>query len=321
MKKKNKQGAAAGKEKATAKEKTDDEILEERRKQEAFEVAELFLKIVGTGFSLTSVLWFLTLGEVTPALPSLYPSSLNPALSLAAAGHFCIQLSKSTLPKGHWPEWRHAWHVALIPASGLLAAGFVIAIRRQALMTAFVRSAALRVCQCLAVMSGAIGLTAMLILPGRGSSSMVAKSQNTMVCACARMMLCFDCALFCALLLLPLSQMPWDEALGPATALTAMIPLLLIAVGLPFCKSDLELLAAVSTVLFFLACTTVRAVTLEGLLDAVPAVLLFLTHAALYLPYHSEELMRNPFNMVLRRAARDFVKMMANPVSGFGDDD
>mmetsp|Transcript_2011 Transcript_2011/g.4073 ORF Transcript_2011/g.4073 Transcript_2011/m.4073 type:complete len:320 (+) Transcript_2011:75-1034(+) len=319
MKKKNKQGATSGSVKAAA--KTDDEILAERRKQEAFEVAELFLKVVGTGFSLTSVLWFLMLGEVTPALPSLYPSGLNPALSLAVAGHFCIQLSKSTPPKGHWPEWRHAWHVALIPASGLLAIGFVTSIRRQALMSAFVRSSALRVCQCLAVMSGAIGLTAMLILPGRGSQGMVAKSQSTMVCACARLMLCFDCVLFWAMLLLPVSQMPWDEALGPATALTAMAPLLLTAVALPFCKSDSELLAAVSTVLFFLACTVVRAVTLEALVDAGVAVFLFVLHASLYLPYHSEEFMRNPFNMVLRRAAQDFTKMMSNPVSGFGDDD
>lgn len=306
---------------------SDEDILRERRRKQAFEVADGVLQWVSWGLWVLAGAWFLLFAPSAAAVPpSGTPAAVlrvaevagDPVLATLSCGVFCGALSRSC-PHGSWSGWRRLWHVVWVP---LLALG-TLAFARFAMMDRFSRieakvalppaSAAFVVAVALAAAAAAQFFTAPSGRPDAPRATGV---------IWGRMLLVSDALAGGALSLAIALNGPgrWAEPLGPCTVWISVAPLGMWSLGTLLCSADAELVAAVPAVIVHSLQVSALLLYAEGLATSLSALAVALLHAALYLPLPLREPDSNPFHVAFRRWWRRFTALLASPVgAGFGD--
>lgn len=285
--------------------KSDEDILKDRKRMEAFDTADTYLGFLGYGFWALAFVWFTNFTDAQQAIPSMHHASTDTCLVLFVVGGFCRGISRAS-PR-LWSTWRLLFHFAWCPVLAVMA----LAAASMAMQKSSVVSS--NVCWLIALGCGAGAAVAVLTFPGSSLGS--AKGSDAYL---ARLLLCMDGLAGTAVAASVLISIPWSDGLGPITAAMTAAPWIACSAALSLCCTDAELLVAVPWVMIFLIGASLRALYFSGTAATIPTAGLLLLHVGLYLPLGDSE--TNPFYMSLARFARQIKKFMSQPVSGFGDE-
>lgn len=287
--------------------KSDEEIIKDRRRLDAFDSADSYLGSLGLGLWGLAAVWFIYFSDFAKAVPSLHQGASDVCLVLVACGTFCRGIARAS-PR-LWSTWRFAFHIGWCPVFVLIAAlaGFYATSSKRAISSS--------VCWCFCGACAILAYGAVATFPGSSLGS--GKAANSPM---ARLLFLCEGLAGIAIAGSSVLGLDWRESLGPlASALTAL-PLFMCAAGLCFCSTESELLVAAPCSTLFCILASLRSCYFSGLMAAIPTAALASAHACLYLPLPFKDPESNIFHMSLRRWARSFVKMMSSPASGFGDD-
>lgn len=303
--------ASASGEKAGSDLRSDEEILRDRKRLEAFDTADLYLGGVGWGLWALAVCWFVYFLDHAPVVDSLLLGATDACLALFVCGLFCRGISKAS-PR-QWSAWRIAFHFAWCVIFALLAVvAALLALRRSANVSS-------NTCWALTAACGALSFGAFATLPGTVLNS--GKAANAPLGRC---LLILDGAAGLAVAAFAVQKSHWGDGpadgLGPITTAMTVLPLGAWAVGLCLCSTEAEILVAAPSSMVFALWAGLRFGYYNGPMAAIPMAALIIVHATLYLPLPFEDPDSNPFHMSLRRFGRRMVRLMSQPVSGFGDD-
>lgn len=298
--------------------RSDEEIIKERKKNEAFALADDALFGISWGLWVLAALWFLCFLPAAPESPPSHP--LLPAdasTGLLICGVLCAGLSRAS-PQGSWSRWRVAWHLAWCPALAAAALAF------------YLTSARGRPAPAVPPTSYSLGAALLCALGAAGAGLTVPKfspsSPKPWGFAWGRLLMFADGALgltaaFAAVVASGLGQV-WGEAVGPAAVACTVMPLAMWSVGTMFCSTDAELVGAMPAAMLQYSAAAAKLAMAGGLPAALPACLGLGLHLALCLPLPlGGETDANPFFMAVWRWYRRWTNLLSEPVSGFGDDD
>lgn len=269
------------------------------------QLADLVLLAAAWALWMLAGLWYFVFhGLQVPSKVRWLPvSCLEDAVgNFLVCGHFCGMLARCA-PQGNWPAWRKPWYLAWVAAFGWLSFLF------------FQASAPLHAALC-----GVLAFTMLTTCPAAAETTSGASGSHQADAPLGRSLLCLDAAA----LLLGVGQeaagTSWQRSSAALATSMASVPLLMVALGLLCSTSETEILSSIPAVMLQLLSFGVSCVIREDFLTASALVLLFLVHAALYLPLPSNDPESNPFYNSFKRSVQRCVKFMAQPVSGFGDE-
>merc|ERR1719491_395053 len=106
--------------KASQDSRSDEEILRDRKRLEAFDTADVYLGGVGWGLWGLAACWFVYFSDSAPVVDSPHFGSTDACLALFVCGLFCKGISSAS-PR-QWSGWRLPFHLAWCAVFALLAA-------------------------------------------------------------------------------------------------------------------------------------------------------------------------------------------------------
>lgn len=288
--------------------RSDDQLYAERKRKEAFEAADSFLRFVGWLLWFLAGAWFLIFADRAPAISSFHKGASEGTLCLLVCGSMCGAFSRAS-PRGTWSAWRKFWQLGLSAGFASLALAFASLIGATAPGQSF--STPLVV----AFINGLTAAGAIFTYPGDSPS--VPKGSNAI---CGRLLLVADGLLSIALASSIIVASTWSDASGRLAIAAAVVPLLLGAVPMLMSRTDAELNAAVPPAILFDIVATARSLGLGNFVEAASTGILAVFHVMLYLPLPLQDPDSNPFYTKLSKMLRQFSRFMSQPVSGFGED-
>jgi len=300
--------AAAGNTGGDSGVKSDEEILQHRKRLDAFDTADTYLLTLGLGFWALALLWLVYFSDSANAGWSLHDGAADVCLVLVVSGSFCRGISAAS-PR-LWSSWRFAFHLAWCPVLGSMA--FISGLR--ALQGSF-GAISSSVCWCLSLCCAVMAFGAVATFPGSSLGS-----AKAVISPVASLLFIIDGVSGMALAVSVIMGAAWAQNLGPLTAFMTALPLGMIAAGLALCKTEAELLVAAPCAILFCILASLRTCYFSGFVAAVPTIVLMFAKFALYLPLPVGEEEENIFYMSLCRFARACHKIMSQPVGGFGDE-
>jgi hypothetical protein len=300
--------ASASGERGGQQARSDDEILKDRRLLEAFDTADVYMKILGLGMWVLAAMWFFNFNDKVPVGSSLYNGGNDTHLILIVMGFFCRWLAQAS-PRS-WSGWRRVWHFGLCPVCMVLALAVGSCLLQSDLQ------AAKMPCVYMSVGLAAVSLGSFATLPGPSPKS--GKLANVPLCRC---LLVADGIFLVALAASILMGAERGHSLGLLSATMTSLPMAFLGIAIMLCTTEAELLTAFPAVTIFCVGAIIRSAYVDGQLAAIPAVTALLLHILPYLPLPPGDAESNPFHMALRKSWSSFVKLISQPVSGFGDDE
>mmetsp|Transcript_13435 Transcript_13435/g.36174 ORF Transcript_13435/g.36174 Transcript_13435/m.36174 type:complete len:326 (+) Transcript_13435:80-1057(+) len=300
--------------------KSDDAILEERRRLEVFAAADTCLGGVAWGTWVLAAIWFLVFSDATSSaegqlqtLPALSTRCIgDPTVVLIACGVFCSGVARGS-QKCAWPSWRKPWHIGWCVTHTL----FAVAFARLGFSSskAPAHRAILSSAKWIAL-AFALGALVLFATTPRGppnpSKACIAPFGKLLatVVGLAGVLLTGTFALAADFL----------EPLGSAAASMKMLPLLMLSCGVGCSTTEGDLVSAAYSVLVLAMGACFKAVAILGEpVEALMPAAIGVTFCFLFLPLPTSDSDSNIFYMALARSARRFHKMLTQPVSGFGD--
>jgi len=293
--------------------KSDDDIMKDRRKTQAIDLADTYLGTLGLALYATCFVWFVYFSDYAKVVSSLHSGASDPSLIMLVTGGFCRSLSKAS-PR-LWSNWRLAFHMSWCPVFGLLA------LAAAGCSYSGPEQISAQTCWILVAVYGVLSAGALLTFPGSSLGS--GQWANAPL---GKALVFFDGAAGLALAASILVGTEWSEGMGPITSAMACLPLFPVAAALCLSSTDAELVAAVPNVMIFCTLASLRSMYYSwgenswGTMAAAPTAILFCVHAYLYLPsmnmdmsYNDSE--DNPFHTSLTKAWTKFMKTMSATVS------
>lgn len=290
--------------------KSDEEIIRDRKRLEAFDTADLYLGYVGLGFWGLSFVWFAYFSDTaTVGTSFLYDGASDPSLLLLVSGCFCRGISKSS-PRS-WSSWRLGFHLSWCPVLALIAAAAALVASKGQ------RAVSSSTCWCISGGCAVMACGAILSYPGSTLGS--GKTASAYV---ARLLFLVEGCAGMAIAVSLVMATAWSDSLGPLATAVATLPFFSCAAALCCCCAANELLAAGPCAMLFCILASLRAGYFGGSIAAAPTVALTVVHLYLYLPFPLSDPESNIFHMQMRKAARNFQKllMMTSGTAGFGDE-
>lgn len=302
-----------GKEKAQASTfKSDEEIIAERKRLDAFDTADTFLFWLSWGQWVLAIIWFLSLSDVEDAAADS-PERHGPSdatFSLLVSGLFCRGISWAN-PRC-WSWWRRGFHLGCALLLGLMGFALVLGTSQKHWQDHVDAKAVARYAGigCLALLAAAVWT----FPRSRPDPAKVASAPV------GRLLFLFDGLAGCSASVAIFAGFDMGAGFYTLTASVIGGPLLLYSVGMLFVCSEAELLVAAPVAMAMHLGAFFRCWYLFGFLLATPCVFALVAHAALYLPLPWQDPDSNVFHSMLRRRWRKFIRFMQSPISGFGDD-
>ncbi|CAE7896157.1 unnamed protein product [Symbiodinium necroappetens] len=284
-----------------AAERSDEDILRQRRRIEAVQTADFIMLLLSWHLWLLALIWLVAFAELATAKQSRYAGLESSPVVLFSCGQLCGSLSRLT-PNGEWPAWRKPWYLAWVVVLGVMA---VSCVQNSAL-----------------VAGGLCGLLAAAMAwacPAGAGSAQQPKAPDASL---GRGLVMIDGMTGLLLAARQLSTVLWQSGLEVLAASITALPLLMFSVALMFSSSDSSsLLVSVPSAMLHLAAAAAYSVLSMNDWTAVAVLTLALmAHLTLYLPLPLNDPESNPFYTSLRRVRHQFVRFLAQPVSGFGDE-
>jgi len=292
--------------------KSDEEIMEERRRSQKFDSADNVLSMASWALWAIAIVWFFSFSVAAPEISAPHAIA-NPSLSMIIAGFFCSALSKAS-PKGTWSTWRSLWQLLFAGAFGVMAATFVLLQLRGSATWSQQQSMAT---VGMIALCGGVSAGAVLTCPGTNSkparwSSSYFGRLTLVIDGGLGLFLCFQVFVQAASLL--------GDALGLATLAVSILPLGIISLGMVFVGTDSELVGALpSAVMVHMLGFLIHFFT-EGRTMAYASAAAALLHLALYLPFPASDPLSNPFHVSMKKDLMSFYKLITEPVSGWGEE-
>eukprot|EP00933_Yihiella_yeosuensis_P031775 TRINITY_DN2539_c1_g1_i1.p1 TRINITY_DN2539_c1_g1~~TRINITY_DN2539_c1_g1_i1.p1 ORF type:complete len:326 (+),score=51.23 TRINITY_DN2539_c1_g1_i1:87-1064(+) len=293
---------------------TDDEIIAMRKIVDQFDNADLVFAFLGYGLMLLGAAWMLNFIAVVPiTCTAVFPAGIADGTTcLVAAGVLCRNLS-TTSPKGQWSSWRRMYHAAWVPALLILMYAFRQTGTAQKWGTSAYHAYGNSV---------AVGCLVGAILMGWSFPRCGSKgSREPTTSTFGFLLLKIDAAAGAALGAQLLMSIPTasisSKIFGVLSATASVVPLIMFSVGLFFCNTEAEVLAAMPAVLV----KYIGAIIFSGLFldtELIPLVIfsaLLVLHLALYLPLGSDP-DSNPFYNQIAKWCRKFYRTLSNPTGG-----
>eukprot|EP00929_Paragymnodinium_shiwhaense_P002146 TRINITY_DN102349_c0_g1_i1.p1 TRINITY_DN102349_c0_g1~~TRINITY_DN102349_c0_g1_i1.p1 ORF type:complete len:336 (-),score=80.98 TRINITY_DN102349_c0_g1_i1:64-1071(-) len=308
--------------------KTDEELIAERKRKEAFQFAAGVEEKLGWATRVLGVAWFLIFNQALPQFEA-EKQSMQAVLSKCVGDSFVLLLvlgmhtscvARSPPKPAQWAWWRKPWHVGWCVSLVVLAAAFIqtnfniMAQKRKVTSGGRLTGPAFWIAVLIA-----IAALMMVISTPKGDADQ-AKGCFTQAANLGRGLLViisfglgslgFDCA----------AAVDLSSEVGPALAACEALPLFLLAAAFALAYTEAELVAGVHSAMLLFIMAGIKTVLLgrpDALAGPVAAIVVLST---LFLPFPAKEVDTNPFYTSLQRSIRGFKKMMASPVSGWGDD-
>eukprot|EP00434_Breviolum_minutum_P005141 symbB.v1.2.004533.t1/scaffold256.1/size249868/4 len=280
---------------------SDEEILRQRRRISAVQVADLALLAVSWGFWLLACSWYFAFDDLQ--IPSkrsrwLQISCLEDAsVNLVVCGQFCSMLARCA-PQGNWSAWRKPWYLALVAVFGWL--GFLFFQAGAHLTAAF---------------CGLLGFMVLATCPAAPEKQMQACDAWL-----GRALVFLDAMLLMLGGLHEAVGISWNRTTSTLASSLSVLPLLIMSLAFLCSSTETELLTAVCGMFFQLLGWSISSAIKEDYQTLILLVVLGLLHMALYLPLPSNDPESNPFYNSFKRSKQRCAKFFAQPVSGFGDE-
>lgn len=285
--------------------------MQERRRAEAFEKADTFLVFVSWALWIIGGMWFMSFGTAAPKVFDFHLAA-EPSTALFFSGIFCGSLAKAS-PRGTWSSWRRMWHLAWCISFGLMSAAFFqlnFGGRLPSGISSMFTYAMIAGCSWNSV--GAV-----LTCPGGQTNPSTGSSF-----VFGRLLLAVDGILgllICCHVLLNAYNM-LAEPLGLTATLMSALPLGMCSVGFLLCSTDNELIAGLPTALMAHTAGFIGQALAQNISMATLSALAIAVHCAVFLPLPLDNPESNPCHVWVRGYIRRFMKLMTDPVTGFGDE-
>lgn len=295
--------------------KSDSEVLKERRSQDSFKAADSYLGGLGWGMWALAGIWFFCFSAAAPPATASVLSGLGDALlGLVVCGMLCTSLSNCS-PRSTWSSWRKLWHIGWCPAFGLLAASFAYGSMERAAQGTRASAPPGLAGPGVALACGAAAIGSVMTFPDGEAKPLRGAGfvPSRLLCIADGVLVMLSC-------ISALAMGSWSEPFGLMAISAQALPMFMCSLALLLCQTEAELLAAVPPAMVLQAGATVRSFFAADVLGAALTATLLLLHCGLYLPLPLQEPDTNPFYQGLQRKVDRFVRFMQQPVSGFGDE-
>eukprot|EP00931_Biecheleriopsis_adriatica_P007258 TRINITY_DN108566_c0_g1_i1.p1 TRINITY_DN108566_c0_g1~~TRINITY_DN108566_c0_g1_i1.p1 ORF type:complete len:295 (+),score=73.07 TRINITY_DN108566_c0_g1_i1:74-958(+) len=274
--------------------KSDEEILQERRRVEAVKTADFVLLLLSWGLWVLAAFWFFNFADQAP--PTLLSTS-DIVVSLLVCGQLCCSLARSS-KNGAWSSWRKPWYLAWALVLVVICILFAQKAERAAAVAC------------------ALGAVAV----GMACPASCTPDPKSSTAVLGHLLLRLDGLVVLALCVASVLQADMSQPLGRLATALAVLPLAMTSLALLCGSSQAEVQVAVPMAMLQLAGSSLCNLLFGGSGVALAALAAGLvTHGALYLPFPVQDPDSNPFYSTLRKSFDNFAKVMSSPVSGFND--